>query len=158
MKHVFRFLAMSDGTNWVVSGEEHQHLSRVLRIKEGEPVEFFDGLGNIGQGKVRSISKSQTLILQESITSTPPRERSLEIAIGALKPKTMDDLIPSLVELGCDHLHIFLQDGFSSVQMKVLLTHLIDLILYFPAFQRSPLLAKALQFVRPCPVPTRRCV
>ncbi len=36
-------------------------------------------------------------------------QKNVALAIGALKPKTLDDLIPSLVELGLNEIHIFSQ-------------------------------------------------
>ena len=92
-----------------LSDNEFVHLSQVLRLPVGEPIELVDGEGTVAQARIAAIAGKKALLTIDEITSFPPRHTPLITAIGALKPGFIDELLPVLTELGCDQLHVFLQ-------------------------------------------------
>ena len=112
MKHTFRFLGTCEQTSthkqeWVISGDEHHHLKKVLKLSVGDAVEVFDGKGSSASGELSFLDNKKALV-----SATPLEKKEgkshYSIAIGALKPGFIDDLLPSLTELGVDGVHIFL--------------------------------------------------
>lgn len=119
MKHIFRFFGEPQNESipngdlkkkWVVAGEEHEHL-RVLRLKSGDAVEVVDGKGLSAAGIIESTERHSTTISVDLVNSESAAQTKLAVALGALKPGDIDELIAPLVELGLDALHIFLQEG-----------------------------------------------
>ncbi|MBI2602328.1 MAG: 16S rRNA (uracil(1498)-N(3))-methyltransferase [Deltaproteobacteria bacterium] len=112
MKHKFRFFGRTIGSNeWAITGEEYEHLRKVLRLKEGEEVEVFDGEGRWGAGKITEFDKDTAIVLVTQTKKETLAIPSLVVAIGALQPKTMTDLLPCLVELGVDTIHVIELEG-----------------------------------------------
>ena len=111
--HRFRFFGLrsSDKNTWLVEGGEHQHLSKVLRLKLGATVEVADGEGTSIIGSINEITKNHSIILTSEEKTAPRPTTLLRLALGAIKPKDLDDLIPSVVELGVDELILFGQKG-----------------------------------------------
>ena len=114
MKHCFRFLGTyqrhEDGFLWTVTGDELRHLSSVLRIGEGDLIEVFDGKGFYSMAVISELHpKKQALAVAEQLCFEQKSEDIKALAIGALKPKSLDDLIPCLVELGLHEIHVFAQ-------------------------------------------------
>jgi 16S rRNA (uracil1498-N3)-methyltransferase len=84
------------------SAEQLHHLRTVLRLKPGDEVETFDGLGNVYLSRIASVDKDAArlqVISRRSIT--PPASRTL---IGCAVPKNvkMDDIVDKLTQLGVD--------------------------------------------------------
>ena len=120
MAHTYRFLANLQNPEeklWTVDPDECHHLKKVLRLKEGSEVEFFDGNGTWGIGTLVKAGMAQSVIKADQVTVCEPPARVISLGIGALKPGFVDDLIPSLTELGLSHLHVFLSEGVSSDRM-----------------------------------------
>lgn len=112
MKHVFRFLGRLDDGAWVIDDEsEVEHIRKVLRLVVGTEVEVFDGLGTWGTGRVEVVGKDRVDVTVDHQETVARRGRPLSIAIGAVKPGDMDDVIPTLTELGADAVHVFYQEG-----------------------------------------------
>lgn len=120
VQHTYRFLATCQSVDeqlWEVHPEECHHLKKVLRLKEGAEVEFFDGNGTSGRGTLVKASATLSVIQADTKTFCEPPSKVVNLGIGALKPGFLDDLIPSLTELGLTHLHVFLSEGVSSDRM-----------------------------------------
>lgn len=111
MGHRFRFIGArgGDGT-WRLSGEEARHLGKVLRLDVGAEVEVTDGLGAWALGRVAQLRATEALIEEVGGAQVEPRPAApLIMAIGALKPGGVDEILPALTELGVDRLWIFQQ-------------------------------------------------
>ncbi len=120
MQHRFRFLALKE-TNaklWRIEGEEFFHLKKVLRLKVGDEVEVFNLDGIWGVGSLLDIQKDHAHVEVLKIQTESLLHPKLAIAIGALQQQTMSDLLPCLVELGLNEIHIFLQEGSSSTRLN----------------------------------------
>jgi len=112
-EHVYRFMGERvSPTEWRIQGDELHHLRKVLRLQIGTEVEICDGAGWSGAGTLTEIAASVALVAVARETFT---EREMEarfgLAVGALKPSDIDDLIAPLTELGLGRISIFLQAG-----------------------------------------------
>lgn len=98
-----RFLVPSealDGATAELLGEELHHALRVLRVREGEPVELIDGAGRARSGVVADASGGRVVVrLGEDV---PPRERSRSVVLAAalLDSDAWDLLLRDAVALG----------------------------------------------------------
>ncbi|MBN2245244.1 MAG: 16S rRNA (uracil(1498)-N(3))-methyltransferase [Candidatus Aminicenantes bacterium] len=84
----------------VLEGEEHNHLSRVIRKKPGDAVFLFDSTGTTYLAKIESISRDRTeLSLIKKVSS---KEAGTEIVLGQamLKLKKMEFILQKTTELG----------------------------------------------------------
>lgn len=114
MKHCFRFfgnyIKRDSNFEWTITGEELRHMHSVLRLQEGDTIEVFNGEGFYCLAKIESLKpKKQAIAISEQLCFSEKPKGTLALAIGALKPKTFDDLLPCLVELGLDEIHVFAQ-------------------------------------------------
>ena len=87
-------------TTLVLEGAEAHHCTRVMRTKEGDTVEIFDGTGKASLGTVSSLAKERVEVtLQGEITSSP---RAAQIHLKQAIPKggNMELIVQKAVELG----------------------------------------------------------
>lgn len=119
MQHRFRFLARPDSTlkTWYIEGDELFHLKKVLRLKGGAEVEVFDANGHWAIGHIKDLSTDFALVNGEESFHEQRQSPKLALACGALQQQTMAELIPCLVELGIDEIHIFLQEGSAKARL-----------------------------------------
>jgi len=87
-----------------ITGEEHHHLSRVIRARPGTRVEAIDGKGHLLTGEVVSLDRHQTLVRGELLHQPPPSEPRWSLGVSLLKRQPMDQLITQLAELGVPRL------------------------------------------------------
>jgi 16S rRNA (uracil1498-N3)-methyltransferase len=84
-----------------VEGDEVKHIRNVLRLKAGDEITVFDGLGKEYQGIIVEEGRSSVLIKIQNIFSTPAKS-SIEVTLAQslLKGEKMDYLIQKATELG----------------------------------------------------------
>jgi 16S rRNA (uracil1498-N3)-methyltransferase len=119
MQHRFRFLA-TQGTNsefWRIEEDELFHLKKVLRLHIGAELEVFDAKGIWGEGILSEINSQYALVRVVKVHQETLSSPKLGLALGALQQQTMADLIPCLVELGLDEIHVFLQEGTAKARL-----------------------------------------
>lgn len=90
------------GQDVILSEDETRHLRDVLRLRVGDDVSVFDGLGREFKCTINAIDKkTSTLLLVEEIMPTSP-ESNLELKIAAtvLPGDKYDLVIQKAVELG----------------------------------------------------------
>jgi 16S rRNA (uracil1498-N3)-methyltransferase len=110
MPHIFRFFGSKTGPKtWALDTDEIEHLRKVLKLRVGDVIEVMDGRGIIGEGVLVNISKESALVETNSEISTERPGSKLALAMGALKPGDVDDILTDLVELGMNEIHIFQQ-------------------------------------------------
>lgn len=83
-----------------LKGDEAHHCSRVLRSKEGDLVEIFDGQGLAAQGEITTLAKDSVMI---NLTSEPMQTaKAAEIHLIQSIPKggNMELIVQKAVELG----------------------------------------------------------
>ena len=85
-----------------LSLEETRHLRDVLRLKEVEKVQVFDGAGREFLCEIQSIGKKETLleIVEEIAPTAPESKLNLTLAVALLKGEKFDLVVQKAVELG----------------------------------------------------------
>ena len=118
MKHVFRFLGARrpDGV-WTLSSDDATHAKKVVRLARGDVCEVADGAGQWCRGSVAADSLHFEIIPDQEFNEPPPSSPFI-LAMGALRFRVLDDVLPALVELGTDALHLFLQPGTESDRLN----------------------------------------
>lgn len=86
----------------ILSLDETRHLRDVLRLREGEKVNVFDGAGKEFLCGIETISKKETSlkIIRETAPSSPESHLDLTLAVALLKGEKFDLVIQKAVELG----------------------------------------------------------
>jgi 16S rRNA (uracil1498-N3)-methyltransferase len=109
-KHLFRmFGQVEEDKEWQLHPTELHHL-RVLRLRVGDHIELTDGAGKVARGPISRLTKTAAFVTAEHTQFSPPRvEGRLTLAFPALK--TMEDLLPGLVEVGVDDIVVLHQEG-----------------------------------------------
>ena len=89
-------------TSVVLDEDETRHLRDVLRLRTGEAIQVFDGVGREFRGVIEAVEKRRTLI--NDLTEVPPTspESPLDLTIAAvlLKGDKLDLVVQKAVELG----------------------------------------------------------
>ncbi len=86
----------------VLDIEETVHLSKVLRILQGERVNVFDGRGNEFSCVFRELKNKQAVldVIKKCEPAAPESNLNLELAVGLLKGEKFELVIQKAVELG----------------------------------------------------------
>jgi len=100
-----RFFAPSENINdgqVTLDESETRHLRDVLRLRAGETVNVFDGVGNEYESRIDQIGKRETTLSIVQRIQPPAAESDLDLTICAsiLKGDKTDFAVPKLVELG----------------------------------------------------------
>jgi 16S rRNA (uracil1498-N3)-methyltransferase len=97
------FIAKSaiEGNRGVVSGEELEHLRRVLRLGPGDRITVFDDSGREHDAVIRSV-KSDSAAIEITRSYEPRRESilNLTLAVALTKGEKMDFVVEKATELG----------------------------------------------------------
>jgi RNA methyltransferase, RsmE family len=85
-----------------LGADETKHLRDVLRLREGEKVRVFNGLGREFLCEIRAISKKETVleINEEIKPSAPESDLDLTLAVALLKGEKFELVLQKAVELG----------------------------------------------------------
>jgi len=94
----------SAGDELLLTGEEHQHLAKVLRLSPGREVEVFDGEGRRARATVSAVEKRQSVLQLTQRREDPPTPAPpwLRVAVAIPKAKRAQRLLEALTELGVD--------------------------------------------------------
>jgi 16S rRNA (uracil1498-N3)-methyltransferase len=103
-RHAHRFLfyapELDSGTHHVeLTGEEHRHLSRVLRMKTGETVFVTNGRGMRTEGRVDTVSARVTRVVLHGEPAAPA-ERPVAVALACLRRDAFAQAVKQCTELG----------------------------------------------------------
>lgn len=84
-----------------IEGAEVRHIRRVLRLRAGDQITVFNGLGNEYEGTILEEKPSFVLVQIQSILSTQKESRlEVTLAQSLLKGEKMDFVIQKGTELG----------------------------------------------------------
>ncbi len=85
--------------------DEFQHLSRVLRLKEGAGIELINGQGCLARGVVGELKRSSAVIVLQEVTFVP-RISGVRITLACAIPKRskFEVIIEKCTELGVDRI------------------------------------------------------
>jgi 16S rRNA (uracil1498-N3)-methyltransferase len=84
----------------VLSGDEARHLSQVLRIRAGQPIEVFDGAGRRAAATVLNVARDQVALELGNTIESAPSHPAITLAQAIPKGKNMDLIVQKAVELG----------------------------------------------------------
>lgn len=84
----------------LLTGDEAKHLTQVLRIREGDQVRVFDGIGNSAEASVVSASRSEVALELTEKIHKPPLQPAITLAQAIPKQKNMNLIVQKAVELG----------------------------------------------------------
>lgn len=87
-----------------VSGTEAEHMTRVLRMKEGYKAVILTGDGCERLSTVVRVTRGEVLLREESVTQADRRSVSLTLFAGNLKNGNLDLVVRKAVELGVDRI------------------------------------------------------
>ena len=88
-----------------LAGDEARHLSRVMRVRAGDPVELFDGQGTSWSATVTCIERNEvTLRLDARYTDKISQQPVITLAVALPKGERQKWLIEKITELGTDYL------------------------------------------------------
>jgi 16S rRNA (uracil1498-N3)-methyltransferase len=92
-----------------IEGDEVKHVRKVLRLKAGDEVLVFDGLGKEFEGTIVKEERSSVMVKIQRILS-PKGDSPLEVTLAQslLKGEKMDYLIQKATELGVKEIIPFL--------------------------------------------------
>ncbi len=90
------------GNIGIITGADADHIRKSLRLKPGDRITLFSGSGIEYEAVINDISTSKEIlvrIINQNICKADPCFE-LVVAIGMLKKKKMESIIPFLTELG----------------------------------------------------------
>jgi 16S rRNA (uracil1498-N3)-methyltransferase len=91
----------------VLKGENHHHLSRVLRLQKEDEVEVLDGEGLVARGRVAEITFSRAVIDVSNYDNLEEEKPRMHLYQALPQGKKMDEVIQRCVELGIHAIHPF---------------------------------------------------
>lgn len=83
-----------------IVGEEHHHLSRVLRMSSGETVHVSDGRGIIARCRIEEVTPGNTRLRVEEVVDDRTSESPLVLALALLKKDAYAQAVEQCTELG----------------------------------------------------------
>jgi len=83
-----------------LSAEESHHARSVLRLKTGQAVELFDGLGRVATGEILSLERSETTVRVGDVAAGQAPRPGVHLAFAVPKGKRLDWLLEKATELG----------------------------------------------------------
>jgi 16S rRNA (uracil1498-N3)-methyltransferase len=94
--------ASAGGRIVALSEDEAQHLTRVLRLKEGDPISVFDGRGNEFEAVVEKAGRTEVLVAVGLQQKPPAAEPGVSVTLvqAVLKGDKMDEVVRDAVMMG----------------------------------------------------------
>lgn len=83
-----------------ITGDELHHAARVVRVREGEEVELFDGRGNAAHGVVRALNREHLSV--ELLRNIDARESpcAIRLALAIINLEKFELVLQKATELG----------------------------------------------------------
>lgn len=96
----------SDRAGVTLEADEARHLRDVLRLKSGDEIYAFDGLGREFQCTITEIGKNSAklTVLSEATPARTESPLSLTVAVALLKGEKFDLVTQKVTELGVTHI------------------------------------------------------
>ncbi|MFW6337172.1 MAG: RsmE family RNA methyltransferase [Phycisphaeraceae bacterium] len=95
---------VGDGQTVELEPEEAQHAAKVLRMREDEAVELFDGRGGVATGVLTQIKARHAVVRIESTQFIPAPQPPVTILAAAPKGARLDSMTAMLVQAGVSRL------------------------------------------------------
>jgi 16S rRNA (uracil1498-N3)-methyltransferase len=92
------------GNEILLSPDESHHLLHVLRAREGQRVDVFNGEGGTGEAEILSIRKKSVALRVVSRRQTPKPDVGLVLIQALPREQKMDLIVQKATELGVDRI------------------------------------------------------
>ena len=83
-----------------IAGEEFHHAARVVRVREGEEVELFDGAGHAAGGIVESIAKDELIVRAGNPIDSRESKIAVDLAMAIIQLDKFELVLQKATELG----------------------------------------------------------
>lgn len=93
-----------------LNDDESHHASRVLRLKEGDAVEVFDGCGREGEGRIAFPSRDSAIVRLTRLSEASPPATRIELAVAVPKGLRAEDMVNQLSQAGVSRFTPLLAD------------------------------------------------
>lgn len=101
MRHrIFAPEPFAPGDRIAIQGDELHHSVRVVRVREGEEVELFDGKGGAARGVVTNADNGQLVVNVLTIIDAREAHRSLTLAMSIIALDRFELVLQKATELG----------------------------------------------------------
>jgi 16S rRNA (uracil1498-N3)-methyltransferase len=101
MKHrIYTPAPFAPGDRIEIRGEELHHAARVVRIREGEEVELFDGGGNAARGIVTALESGQLVVNVLTLIDARESPVSITLAMSIIALDKFELVLQKATELG----------------------------------------------------------
>ncbi len=97
------YIKQSDinGSTAIIGNSDAKHITTVLRLKQGDYIRLFDGMGIEYQTRILCLSSEKvTVSIENTFPSKGESAANIIIAQAVLKEKKMDHIIRQVTELG----------------------------------------------------------
>lgn len=96
---LFYSAALAAGDETVLTGDEANHV-KVQRLRTGDPIALFDGLGLVVRGNIRMISRHEVRVVVADRRHVPAPIPSVELYCAVPKGDRMSVLLDMATQLG----------------------------------------------------------
>lgn len=83
-----------------LAGDEARHATRVLRLRPGDPVRVFDGLGREWAGRIATVPDGARVLLDRELPAAPEPPVRVAVAVALLKGDELDTVVRDATMLG----------------------------------------------------------
>ncbi|MCB0509791.1 MAG: 16S rRNA (uracil(1498)-N(3))-methyltransferase [Bacteroidetes bacterium] len=110
-----------EGSHALLLDQEHHHLSKVLRKKQGDVVALCNGKGTMWEAEVNSISKKETsLLLHKVINEQGKNPNNLILAVAPTKNMDRYEwLVEKAVEIGIHSIQPFYSQNSERRNLRI---------------------------------------
>jgi 16S rRNA (uracil1498-N3)-methyltransferase len=154
MERFYLFEKFIIGSTLLLDGNEHHHLTRVVRARENDEIELVNGFGGLATAKIEKIDKERTSLRILHVKHTDLQNTQIAMGIPLMRPSKLEWVIEKGTELGVDAFYLYLadhstQDSLSAHQIERLRAITISALkqskrLYLPHLEILPSLSSLL--------------
>lgn len=83
-----------------ITGDELHHAVRVVRVREGEEVELFDGRGRAAAGRVETLSRDELIVRVTSEIPSREAKAQIRLAMSIIQLEKFELVLQKGTELG----------------------------------------------------------
>ena len=88
------------GDTIAIRGDEFHHAARVVRVREGEEVEVFDGRGFAASGRVESLASDHVVVHVDALIENRESPIDVHLAMAIIQLDKFDLVLQKATELG----------------------------------------------------------
>ena len=108
MNYFFHPELMSEGDDLFLSEEEARHAIKVLRLIKGDPIQLINGLGQLAEGEITTITGNRVGVAINKVLSEKKPDHEISIGLAMLKKRDrLEWFIEKAVELAASKIFIF---------------------------------------------------